>query len=92
MVDPFVDDYLAGRTPSPCVRCNTWIKFDLLLERARRARAPSGWRPATTRASSRGRTARSCTPRPTPEKDQSYYLFELTQEQLAALALPARRA
>ena len=34
----------AGR-PSPCVRCNTWIKFDLLLERARASWAPGGWRP-----------------------------------------------
>ena len=32
VVDPFVADYLAGRPPSPCVRCNTWVKFDLLLE------------------------------------------------------------
>ncbi|HEX9942803.1 MAG TPA: tRNA 2-thiouridine(34) synthase MnmA [Thermoanaerobaculia bacterium] len=87
VVTPFVDDYLAGRTPSPCVRCNTWIKFDLLLERARRLGAE---RVAT------GHYARILPGPDGPElhaavdagKDQSYYLFELTQEQLASSLFP----
>lgn len=87
VVDPFVADYLAGRTPSPCVRCNTWIKFDLLLERARELGAE---RVAT------GHYARIEEGPDGPElhtaadadKDQSYYLFELTREQLAASLFP----
>ena len=87
VVDPFVTDYLLGRTPSPCVRCNTWIKFDLLLERARRLGAD---RVAT------GHYARILQGPDGPElhtaldvdKDQSYYLFELTQDQLAASLFP----
>src|SRR6202035_1688383 len=69
------------------VRCNTWIKFDLLLERAR---ALGARRVAT------GHYARILAGPDGPElhtavdgeKDQSYYLFELRQEQLAAALFP----
>ncbi len=87
VVDPFVQDYLEGRTPIPCTRCNTWIKFDLFLDRARRLGAermatghyarilegPEGYELHAAAESS---------------KDQSYYLFELTQDQLAATLFP----
>ena len=90
VIDPFVADYAAGRTPSPCVRCNTFIKFDAFVERARRLGAS---RIAT------GHYARIV---PGPEglelhraadqqKDQSYFLFELDQRQLAAACFPAGR-
>jgi tRNA-specific 2-thiouridylase len=87
VVDPFVADYLAGRTPSPCVRCNTFVKFDLLVERAKRIGAG---------ALATGHYARIVDGAEGPElhtavdaaKDQSYFLFELTAEQLAFIRFP----
>jgi tRNA-specific 2-thiouridylase len=87
--EAFADDYLAGRTPIPCVTCNTKFKFEYLLERARvfgAERVASGHYaridadPATGRL--RLRTAADAA------KDQTYFLFELSQEQLAATAFP----
>jgi tRNA-specific 2-thiouridylase len=87
VVDPFVDDYLAGKTPSPCVRCNTFIKFDALLARARAIGAETV---AT------GHYARIVAGPEGPElhrgvdeaKDQSYFLFELSREQLSRSRFP----
>jgi len=89
VIAPFVKDYLEGRTPLPCARCNTEVKFASLLDRtralgaehvatghyARKDRDPASGRERLLR----GRDAR---------KDQSYFLFGLTQEQLAAALFP----
>jgi tRNA-uridine 2-sulfurtransferase len=89
VIDYFVGDYLKGRTPNPCVACNTWLKFDLLLERALGLEADfvaTGhyasvvYDEATQRYAIRRGVDR--------RKDQSYFLFELRQEQLARMLLP----
>ncbi len=85
----FADAYLAGRTPIPCVTCNSRFKFDYLLERARAfgaERVASGHYARVDRdpATGRFRLRRAAD----AAKDQSYFLFELCQAQLACLELP----
>jgi tRNA-specific 2-thiouridylase len=88
VLQPFLDAYLDGRTPSPCVDCNTYVKFGALLGRARhlydceavatghyarREEVPGGVR--LLRARDR-------------DKDQSYFLYGLRQDQLAHARFP----
>jgi len=88
VMEPFADAYLAGRTPIPCVACNRRFKFGRLAERARALGAEAVATGHYARAV-RGedgalelRRARDL------EKDQSYFLFDLDQAQLARIRFP----
>ena len=89
VVRPFVDEYLAGRTPIPCSLCNNHLKFDQLLQTARSigaSRIATGHYAANEFDAERGRWILK---RPADlAKDQTYFLFGLTQEQLAHTLFP----
>ena len=88
VVDQFIDEYANGRTPNPCLNCNTFIKFDAFLERARALGAD--WIATGHYARSvRDRDGRSQLLRGVDrEKDQSYFLYTLTAEALAMTKFP----
>lgn len=89
VVRPFVDEYLAGRTPIPCTLCNNHLKFDQLLLTARSigaTRIATGHYARNHFDPDRNRWVLS---RPADRsKDQTYFLFGLTQEQLAHTLFP----
>jgi tRNA-uridine 2-sulfurtransferase len=89
VVRPFVEEYLAGRTPIPCTLCNNHLKFDALLTVARQIGAD---RIATGHyARNRFDPARRRWILARPEdksKDQTYFLFGLTQAQLSRTLFP----
>lgn len=87
VVDPFVSSYLEGRTPVPCTSCNTWIKFDLFVDRARQLGATAIATGHYARILE-GEDGLELHAARVAEKDQSYYLFELDQEQLRASRFP----
>lgn len=89
VIDPFIRAYQSGRTPNPCVLCNNHVKLGLLLDKARlwgcdyvatghyarRARHPETGRWTLRRAADLA-------------KDQCYYLYGLSQDQLARIVFP----
>jgi tRNA-specific 2-thiouridylase len=89
VVAPFVRDYLEGRTPLPCARCNTEVKFASLVERARALGASHVATGHYARKDSDSVDGRHRLLRGRDRgKDQSYFLFGLSQDQLAAALFP----
>src|SRR5205807_8859843 len=89
VVRPFVQDYLAGRTPIPCALCNNHVKFDQLQVTARQIGASRIATGHYARIERNAQTGRYNLLRAVDlSKDQSYFLFGLTQEQLATAAFP----
>ena len=89
VVRPFVHDYLSGRTPIACTNCNTDVKFEPLLRMARQIgadRLATGHyaRIGHDAVSNRFQLLRSLD----PAKDQSYFLWGLSQEQLSRSEFP----
>jgi len=88
VIEPFHRGYLAGRTPNPCLRCNAFVRFDLMLRRV----VDLGFEALAT-----GHYARVlCDPdgghelhtAVDPAKDQSYVLYHLDQERLSRIVFP----
>ena len=89
VVRPFVQDYLSGRTPIPCSLCNNHLKFDQLLITARQIGAEKLATGHYARNEFDERTGRWLLKRPADRsKDQTYFLFGLTQEQLSRTLFP----
>jgi tRNA-specific 2-thiouridylase len=89
VIRPFVADYLEGRTPIPCTMCNNHVKFDQLLVTARQIGAERIATGHYARVRHNAQTGRYELLRAVDEsKDQSYFLFGLTQEQLARTDFP----
>src|SRR5215210_2923706 len=88
VVSNFVREYASGRTPLPCAHCNSSLKFSTLLERARGLGAEQVATGHYARVE-RGAAGRWLLKRSADqEKDQSYFLFSLTQDQLARAVFP----
>lgn len=89
VIDNFIDEYAAGRTPNPCVQCNKHVKFDILMQKTRELGCD--WlvtgHYARIRRNPRSGQFDLLRSR-APDKDQSYVLYMLDQDQLSRTMFP----
>jgi tRNA-specific 2-thiouridylase len=88
VIENFIDEYLLGRTPNPCVRCNQWIKFELLLKKAHALDADFLATGHYVRVEQDAEGRFHLLKGLDAGKDQSYFLFTLTQELLGQVLFP----
>jgi tRNA-specific 2-thiouridylase len=89
VVSPFVDSYLRGETPSPCILCNNYVKFRHLVDKAAQIGADHVATGHYARVKYDETLGRFLLLRGKDRrKDQSYFLFGLTQEQLSKTIFP----
>jgi tRNA-specific 2-thiouridylase len=88
VVPDYVDEHRAGRTPNPCVRCNQWIKFGALLDRAERHGVDLVATGHYVRTWRDDGGVWHLGPGADPDKDQSYLLHTLGQRELARSTFP----
>ncbi|MFQ5735818.1 MAG: tRNA 2-thiouridine(34) synthase MnmA [Thermodesulfobacteriota bacterium] len=87
VVDYFVGAYAGGTTPNPCIKCNQVLKFEVLLKKALSLEADylaTGHYARITRTEAGSKLSKGVD----PEKDQSYFLFTMTQAQLEKVLFP----
>lgn len=89
VLENFKDEYLSGRTPNPCIRCNSLIKFDVLPFLAKQSglefdKFATGHYARIEEKNGRFILKKGIN----PKKDQSYFLYKLRQDQLAKIIMP----
>jgi len=90
VIETFIQGYLNGETPSPCIKCNQYLKFSALIDRAESMAAPfvaTGHYASIANSDGAWRLRKASD----PAKDQSYFLFHHTQTTLARTLFPLAR-
>ena len=93
VIKDFCNEYILGRTPNPCVRCNQYLKFDILLKKAVALGAEflaTGHYARVTSSQGQAAGVKGYILKKAKDKfkDQSYFLYRLNQEQLKAILFP----
>ena len=90
VIDYFVDEYLHGRTPNPCIACNRYVKWESLLQRSLEIGADYIATGHYARIDKLPNGRYALKKSVTAAKDQTYALYNLTQDQLSHTLMPGR--